>query len=147
MLQRYAFMKIRLQQYARLAAFVSLSACMPEPIIEPTERVSEFFLDNQTSRALRVEMTHRGQPEEIEHSEPIVGGTVSRFFITASIGPNPWPEGVFSSLRVLDASSMATVATQIPTNDDVWALERVPVTREDLFRFTWKLDDASLLPK
>ncbi|SEL44069.1 hypothetical protein SAMN05444354_10645 [Stigmatella aurantiaca] len=127
-----------------LVLLLPVLGCGSDDMIEEAG-VSVFFLDNQSSHALRVEYTALGL-DSPQRSASIPSGTQAQFKTDSSFGSHPSPSETFQSLALYREGATSPSYLQQPVKDEPWAREKQDTRTYGTVHFTLTVRDADLQP-
>ncbi|SET19584.1 hypothetical protein [Stigmatella erecta] len=127
-----------------LAVLLPVLGCGSD-VIDGEVGVSVFFLDNQSSHALRVEHTALGLTSP-ERSASIPSGTRAQFKTDSTFGSNPSPSDTFQSLALYREGASSPSYLQQPVKDEPWAREKQDTRTYGTVHYTLTIRDTDLQP-
>jgi hypothetical protein len=135
---------MNLLKFLPLVVLLPALGCGSDDLLEEAG-ASVFFLDNQTSHALRVEHTALGLTQP-ERSALIPSGTRAQFKKDSSFGSHPRPSDTFQSLALYREGASSPSYFQQPVQDAPWASEKQDTQTYGTLHYTLTLRDADLQP-
>jgi hypothetical protein len=124
---------------------LSLGCGPREPVIDGEVAAATYFLDNQSSHALRVEWKTTAQFGGETGQASVPSGTVRELLSDSLFGVNPpLPTETFDSLALYRVDTGARVYLQEPIRDDAWRSERTDSRRYGFTHHTLRIRDEEL---
>ncbi|ATB29778.1 hypothetical protein [Melittangium boletus] len=116
--------------------------CGSGEVIHEEVGSAKYFLDNQSSHALRVEWKTTGQlGSETEGVASVPSGTVRELRSDSAFGVNPRPTDTFVSLTLYRTDTGGRVYSQEPVRDEAWVSEREDSRTYGLTHHTLRIRD------
>ncbi|EPX64384.1 hypothetical protein D187_005518 [Cystobacter fuscus DSM 2262] len=137
-----AGMNIRLM--LRWCPVVLSLGCGPRQTVYEEVGVATYFLDNQSSHALRVEWKTSPQLDSETGQKSVPSGTVRELFSDSHFGVNPLPTDTFASLAIYRVDTGGRVYLQEPIRVEAWHRERKDSRLYGLTHYTLRIRDEDM---
>ncbi|WP_225413631.1 hypothetical protein [Stigmatella hybrida] len=128
-----------------LVLLLPVLGCGSDDAVVEEAGLSVFFLDNQSSHALRVEYTALGL-DSPQRSASIPSGTQAQFKTDSAFGSHPSPSETFQSLALYREAAASPSYFQQPVKDEPWAREKQDTRTYGTVHYTLTVRDADLQP-
>ncbi|MDC0708644.1 hypothetical protein POL68_09205 [Stigmatella sp. ncwal1] len=129
-----------------LLLMIPAFGCGPEYVVEEAG-LARYFLDNQSSHALRIEWTGAPPaPTEPPNGQVVPGGTRRQFIEDGMFGGRPNPSNTFQSLALYRVDASSPDYLQEPIQNERWVEEIVDPGTYGIAHYTLNIRDEDLQP-